>query len=124
MIDFSKTEKKMDTIIPVIQEIRLESIRYLKEVTEKNNGYFDLTEYDDDYGSVCVTYDGGNHPEYASNAFSTVQAVKVKDDTLLFETEDTDWYDTDNVDTFELFGVASFIDEIIYDKEETTNKKD
>ena len=124
MIDFSKTEKKMDTIIPVIQEIRLESIRYLKEVTEKNNGYFDLTEYDDDYGSVCVTYDGGNHPEYASNAFSTVQAVKVEDDTLLFETEDTDWYDTDNVDTFELFGVASFIDEIIYDKEETTNKKD
>jgi hypothetical protein len=122
MIDFSKTEKKMDSITPIIKEIRKESIQYLKEVAEKNNGYFDLTEYDDDYGSVCVTYDGGNHPEYASNAFSTVQAVKVEDGTLMFETEDTDWYDSCNVETTELFGVASFIDGIISDKEETTKK--
>lgn len=112
-MDFSKTEKKMDTIIPVIQEIRLESIRYLKEVTEKNNGYFDLTEYDDDYGSVCVTYDGGNHPESASNSFSTVQVLKLDGDKLVLETEDTDWYDTGNIETFELYGVASFINMIL-----------
>ncbi len=112
MIDFSKTEKKVESITPTISEVRVESIEFLKEVTKEKNGYFDLMQYDD-FGSICVTYDGGNHPEYASNAFSTVQAVKLDGDKLVLETEDTDWYDTGNVETFELYGVASFINMII-----------
>lgn len=112
MIDFSKTEKKVASITPTISEVRKESIEYLREVAKKNNGYFDLMQYDD-FGSICVTYDGGSHPEYASNAFSTVQAVKLDGDKLVLETEDTDWYDTGNIETFELYGVADFINMIL-----------
>lgn len=113
MIDFSKTEKKVASITPTISEIRIESIEYLREVAKKNNGFFGLTQYDDDFGAICVTYDGGNHPEYASNAFSAVQTVKLDGDKLVLETEDTDWYDTGNIETFELYGVASFINMIL-----------
>ena len=116
MIDFSEIKEKVASIIPTIKEVRKESIEYLREVVKENNGYFDLTEYDD-FGSVCVTYDGGNHPEYASNAFSTVQAVKLDEGKLVLETEDTDWYDTEDVETFELYGVADFINMIIQCKE-------
>lgn len=113
MIDFSKTEKKVASITPTISEIRIESIEYLREVAKKNNGYFDLTQYNDDFGSICVTYDGENHPEYASNAFSAVRSVWLDGDKLVLETDDTDWYDTVNIETFELYGVASFINMII-----------
>ena len=112
MIDFSKTEKKVASITPTISKVRFESIEFLKEVAKGNNGFFDLMQYDD-FGSICVTYDGGSHPEYASNAFSTVQAVKLDGDKLVLETEDTDWYDTGNIETFELYGVASFINMIL-----------
>ena len=116
MIDFAEINEKVESITPTINEIRKESIEYLREVAKEKNGYFDLTQYDD-FGSICVTYDGGNHPEYASNAFSAVQAVKLDEDKLVLETEDTDWYDTENVETFELYGVAHFINMIIQCRE-------
>ena len=47
MIDFSKTEKKVASITPTINEIRKESIEYLREVAKENNGCFDLMQYDD-----------------------------------------------------------------------------
>lgn len=116
MIDFAEINEKVESITPTINKIRKESIEYLREVAKKNNGYFDLTEHDD-FGAICVTYDGGNHPEYASNAFSAVQAVKLDGDKLVLETEDTDWYDTENVEPFELYGVAHFINMIIQCRE-------
>lgn len=112
MIDFAEIKEKVDSITPTINEIRKESIEYLREVAEENQGFFDLTEFND-FGSVCVTYDGGNHPESASNSFSTVQVLKLDGDKLVLETDDTDWYDTGNIETFELYGVASFINMIL-----------
>ena len=112
MIDFEEIKEKVDSITPTINEIRKESIEYLREVAKEKNGYFDLTQYDD-FGSICVTYEGGNHPEYASNAFSAVRSVWLDGDKLVLETDDTDWYDTGNIETFELYGVASFINMIL-----------
>ena len=117
MIDFSEIKEKVDSITPAINEIRKESIKYLREVAEENQGFFDLTEFYD-FGSICVTYDGGNYPESASNAFSTVQAVKLDEDKLVLETEDTDWYDTEDVETFELYGVANFINTLLLSLDE------
>lgn len=112
MIDFSEIKEKVDSITPTINEIRKESIEYLREVAEENKGFFDLTEFND-FGSVSVTYDGGNHPEHASNAFSTVQVLKLDGDKVVLETEDTDWYDTEDIETFELYGVANFINTLL-----------
>ena len=117
MIDFSEIKEKVDSITPTINEIRKESIEYLREVAEENQGFFDLTEFND-FGSVSVTYDGGNHPEYDSNAFSTVQVLKLDGDKVVLETEDTDWYDTEDIETFELYGVAEFINILLLSLDE------
>ena len=111
---FKKADELYDSIIPTQKEIREKCETFIKKALQEHNGKIDFSDCD---GSVSVTYDGGNHPEYASNAFSTVQAVKLDEDKLVLETEDTDWYDTEDVETFELYGVADFINMIIQCRE-------
>lgn len=65
---------------------------------------------------TCVTYDGGNHPEYASNAFSTVYAVRRNEHfgNIGLEIDETDFYDIDRVvDVSELSYLAENIGEYI-----------
>ena len=63
---------------------------------------------------VSVTYDGGNHPEYASNAYSIVNAVFLDDEkNICLSTEDCDDYSLENIDTDEVYAVATFIYEVL-----------
>lgn len=46
-------------------------------------------EYQMDHCSLYISYDGGNHPEYASNMFSEVETIKVDESNeIVIETED------------------------------------
>ena len=45
----------------------------------------------------CVSYDGGNHPEYASNCFSDVNSVYIKDGKVYLDIEDASDYELENV---------------------------
>lgn len=46
-------------------------------------------DYQMSHGSLCIGYDGGNHPEYASNMFSEVESIKIgSSNQILIETED------------------------------------
>ena len=46
-------------------------------------------EYEMNNGSLYISYDGGNHPEYASTMFSEVESIKVDDSNeIVIETED------------------------------------
>lgn len=58
---------------------------------------------------VCVTYDGGRHPEYDVNPYSQVYSVFLDDETnkIFLETEDDDAYCLDfvwsNVEVYNVF---------------------
>ena len=65
--------------------------------------------HEDGFVKMCVSYDGGNHPEYNSNVFSDVYSVFNKDGKIYLETEDTDEYDIDNLSTDELVGICELI---------------
>ena len=70
----------------------------------------------DEYQQTCVTYDGGNHPEYASNAFSTVYAIRKNEHygNIGLEIDETDFYDIDRVvDVAELSYLAENVGEYI-----------
>ena len=54
-------------------KLRKACLRYLKSTLKKNGGRIDFDEDED--GSISVPYDGGNHPEYASNLYSVVNSV-------------------------------------------------
>ena len=91
--------KKRNTLENQIKEGCME---YIKAELAKHNNFIDLTDTD----GVCVMYDGGNHPEYASNAFSDVYSVFMKDGFIYLETEDCSQYDIDSITLDNLYDVA------------------
>lgn len=58
---------------------------------------------------VSVPYDGGNHPEYASNCFSNVLSVYCKDDCIYLETEDCKNYGIENINAENLYYLVQSI---------------
>lgn len=84
------------------KQVKEGCMEYIKAELAKHNNTIDLTDTD----GVSVMYDGGNHPEYASNAFSSVYSVFMKDNSIYLETEDCSQYDIDSITLDNLFDVA------------------
>lgn len=108
---FKKADELYDSIIPVQQDIRKKCETYIKMVLKENNGSLDCTESEN---MISVTYDGGNHPEYASTAFSMVEGISLdENDNIILQIEDCSEYPIQNINWNEVFDVAAFIhDEI------------
>lgn len=99
------------------KKLRLDVTEYLKGLPFDAYGTF---EFDEDYESVCVTYDGGNHPEYASNAFAYVMGVaKDKDGDIGLILDEDDFYSLDRItDIGEVSYLVEVIDDVLKDKEQ------
>jgi hypothetical protein len=108
---FKKADELYDSIIPVQQDIRKKCETYIKMVLKENNGSLDCTESEN---MISVTYDGGNHPEYASTAFSMVEGISLdENDNIILQIEDCSEYPIQNINWDEVYDVAAFIhDEI------------
>ena len=108
---FKKADELYDSIIPIQQDIRKKCETYIKMVLKENNGSLDCTESEN---VISVTYDGGNHPEYASTAFSLVEGISLdENDNIILQIEDCSKYPIQNINWDEVFDVAAFIhDEI------------
>ena len=99
----------VDQYLKIVTKLRDMCVKYLTATLELNDGNIDwedieLPKY------VSVPYDGRNHPEYASNVFSTVYGVFFdKEKNICLKTEDYDEYSIDNVDTDSLIYLVSFL---------------
>ena len=91
--------------------------KYLKKVLKENNNSIPFHTYDDglqmDDNSFCVPYNGGNHPEYASNLFSDVESIFMNDGAIYLETEDCEEYGLENIDIYTLYDLCEFIHDVI-----------
>lgn len=103
------------------REVRKAAIDYITKLVRKEGGRIDFDiENDSEYFSV--SYDGGRHPEYDSNLYSTCHSVYLKDkgDSLrsevVLEIEETDDYPEDNISTDDLIAVADAISAHIINK--------
>lgn len=66
-------------------------IEVIKEIVAANGGEIEMTELYDEFDilPMAVAYDGGNHPDYASQMFSEVKSVSInKRGELVFELDD------------------------------------
>ena len=108
-----KYQKTFEEITPLLKRMREECFEFLNRALSEHPNGFGLKEFEDNSGvSVCVTYDGGNHPEYASNAFSQVLSViKSNDGNVIFETEDDD-IEADCLNTIEIVSVCDVISQM------------
>lgn len=81
---------------------------FLREALQKYPNIIFDTEYDDEI--VTVSYDGGNHPEYASNCFSQVFSVTLDDrNNICLNIEDCNRYDVDNLSVIDLLAVCDAV---------------
>lgn len=108
-------QKKQDQVIidinaayKAMSKARTSCTKYITEKVKENGGeiVFD-TDYDDE--NITVMYDGGNHPEYASNCFSPLTCAYIYDNTLTFEIAECKAYDVDRVNTYDLMTIATAI---------------
>lgn len=78
---------------------------------ERENKRLELWLDESGWYPTCA-YDGGNHPEYASNCFSEIQSVYIdKNGELSLDLEDTKWYPISGVSTEDIVRLAEYIDE-------------
>ena len=87
---------------------------FLTNVLALNNGKIEFHTYDEDGyqeddNSFCVPYDGGNHPEYASNCFSDVESVYMHNNDIYLEIEDCDAYPLTSLDNSNIIELSLFI---------------
>lgn len=112
-VTFDKVDVTATKYFKVGETLRALCIRYLQNILSKNNSIVikdaDLPEY------ISVSYDGGNHPEYASNVFSVVNRVYLESESIMLDTEDSTGYSIDNITTEDLYNLCNFID--TFDKE-------
>ena len=111
-----------EKITPMMREVKNECLAYIKSELEKVEGNYIsfLDEDGEPIGGdmVCVTYDGGRHPEYASNAFDIVRGVYLKyhegrkEALIMLDTDDDDEYYIGNIEIGEIYGVALFLYEL------------
>lgn len=78
-----------------------EAIIEVLEKTPRNAIDLDDIDY-----TCCVSYDGGNHPEYASNCFSDVIRAYMRDGKVYLDIEDASDYELENVTAEEMYNVA------------------
>lgn len=91
-------------------EVREVCLNMLKEICnrreDKTISLVNMNKWLLDYGLDVpfITYDGGNHPEYASNLYSAVEGFRLDFESgdIIFEIEDASNYDEDRVMTSEL----------------------
>lgn len=90
-------------------ELFQESKDYIKECLSKTiDNSVSLDEC-----NVCVTYDGGNHPEYDATPFSHVERVYCENGNVYIDTEDCTHYDIYNITASELFDIAYSVGYVI-----------
>jgi hypothetical protein len=114
-----KVNQLLDQIQPIRREINTRCLAYLKRVL-KNAESHRINFYNEESGEyvgsefVCVTYDGGNHPEYASNAFSTVNAIYLDDKGhIMLDTEDSSCYEIDSITWDEVIDLADYVYRVV-----------
>ena len=73
---------------------------------------------------LYVSYDGGNHPEYASNCYSEVSSIYIKDGDIYLDIDETAYYPLDNVPVEEVVNIAEFISANFTDIIDLINEED
>ena len=114
-----KVNELLDQMQPMRTEVKKRCLAYLKRVLKKAENHR-IGFYDEEYGehiggeAVCVTYDGGSHPEYASNAFSNVNGIYLNErGHILLHTEDCDCYEIERITWDEVVDLADYVYRVV-----------
>ena len=103
---FKKVSKIYYDWVEIRGKIGEYSLEIIKSVLSKADG--NSVEINED-NMMCVPYDGGNHPEYASNCNSRLNSVYLKDGEIFLDIEDCDEYEIDRINDDDVFAIAEVL---------------
>lgn len=107
----------LEKIAPMKKEIMERCLAYIEEQLKKakdNSISFRDEDNEPIKGmSVVVTYDGGNHPEYAANPYSEVYGVYMKNGKIYIDCEDCDEYNIEYATYGDIVDIADFMYDIL-----------
>jgi hypothetical protein len=91
-----------------------ECMNFLKGLLSLNGGKIEFHEYDvdgiqTDDNCFYVKYNGGAHPEYASNCFSDVKSVVIYGEKIYLNIEDCEEYPIEELDDREVIDMCLYI---------------
>lgn len=101
---------------PMKKEVREGSIQYILDELKKNSNNIPFKDEDGEFWggcAICITYDGGRHPEYAANPYSDVNGIILEDGEAVVETEDGEMK-LESLDWDEIFCLADYIHDTYY----------
>ena len=104
-----------ESYFEVSRNLQKSCIEHIKGILNNVEGKKLSWDYDtlDEYGldPISMGYDGGNHPEYASNMFSNVEGVRLSDnDDIIINLEDGEMYIDYIYNVVELYDLCDFLD--------------
>ena len=115
---FEKTTEEYYNAKRDIRHICLDMLKKICDRTETKEISLDkFKNYlrDEGYCDPTIIYDGGHHPEYATNAFSTIDGFYIKNEIVIFDIEDDSQYDESRVITDDIINLCELI--VKYEKQ-------
>ena len=85
----------------------------LKDIPDNK---IDFNEYED--VNPTIGYDGGRHPEYASNMFADVWGIRLQRGKIVFEIDEDDSYEIDKVPVEDIAALVDTLVPVLLDSEE------
>lgn len=102
--DIKDIDRRFDAISENLKNDANNSYKWLKEFLSTCEGNsFDMTD-DEGYAIACVSYDGGNHPEYNSTLYADVFSVYLANGKVYLELDETNEYEFTRLDYMERIG--------------------
>ena len=109
---FEKTTKEFVNVSRDIRNISLDMLKKICDRTETKEISLDkFKNYlrDEGYCDPTIVYDKDNHPEYATNVFSTVDGFRIENEIVIFDIEDDPHYDESRVNTVDIIELCEMI---------------
>lgn len=104
---FESFNEKHTEYVKVSTTTRNEAERLIKSLIDHNGG--DIDHDSELLDGICVSYDGGNHPEYASCICCSVMRIYLNGKKIYLDLEDESEYDLDRVSTEEIVWMCNDI---------------
>jgi hypothetical protein len=112
---FKTFEQKTTEFFNVKRDVRHIGLDMLKKICDRTETKeISLDKFknylrDEGYCDPTIVYDGGNHPEYATNVFSTIDGFRIENEIVIFDIEDDPHYDESRVNTVDIIELCEMI---------------
>lgn len=97
-----------DKVKESLENLNMDCVLWLHQFLHDHNNSVEIDPEDDEW--PCITYDGGNHPEYAATPYSGINRIFLKENNhIYFDIEDCSEYDIDLVEPLDLAYVCEYL---------------